>query len=78
MISNRIYLPIFICSFAIGLFFVYILGEDSKVVYVYPTPDTSNNILFKDYVNNCFQYTSKSITCPANKNNIHQIPIITK
>ena len=35
-VGKYIDLKIFIISFAIGLFFVYILGSDKKIIYVYP------------------------------------------
>jgi|LakMenEpi03Aug12_release.lakeMendotaPanAssembly.Ray.scaffolds.fasta_scaffold3295330_1 hypothetical protein len=78
MFINKINLPIFICSFAIGIFLVYVLGEDKKIIYIYPSPSNYNDIIFKDYANNCFQIKPQTVQCPAKKDNIKQIPIITK
>jgi hypothetical protein len=76
MFLNKINLPIFICSFAIGIFLVYILGEDIKVIHIYPSQYNYNEIQFTDYANNCFEYKPIAIKCP--KNNIKYIPEITK
>ncbi len=78
MFRNKISLPIFICSFAIGIFLVYVLGEDKKIIYIYPSQENYNDIMFKDYANNCFQLKPTLVKCPTNKNNIKQIPMITK
>ena len=78
MFLNKINLPIFICSFAIGIFLVYTLGEDRKIIYIYPNQSNYNDIMFKDYANNCFQLKPLAVKCPTNNNNIKQIPTITK
>ena len=76
MFLNKINLPIFICSFAIGIFLVYILGEDRKVIYIYPNQSNYNDVQFSDYANNCFQYKPIPVKCP-NKN-VTTISAITK
>jgi hypothetical protein len=48
MLFNYISLPAFLISFAIGLLFVYVLGAEMKTIYVYPTPENVDKILFKD------------------------------
>ena len=68
-------LPTFLISFAIGLFFVYILGPEMKTVYIYPSPDNIDKVLFKDKADNCFQFKSTEVNCPADKSLIHDIPI---
>lgn len=77
MILNYISVPIFILSFAIGLFFVYILGPDIKTVYIYPNPENIDKMLFKDKANNCFSFDEEIVDCPSNKSLISSIPIQT-
>ena len=68
-------LRIFLFSFFLGLFFSYILGSDTKVVYIYPTLTNSSKILFKDRAGQCFRFKSKKIECPSDVSKIKQIPI---
>jgi hypothetical protein len=75
MILNYISLPVFIISFAIGLFFIYILGPEMKTIYIYPTPENVDKILFKDKANNCFHFEQQFVDCPKDTNLISTIPI---
>ena len=70
MFSKYISFPVFLISFAIGLFITYIHGVDMKVVYVYPTPENINNYLYKDAAENCFKYKAIEVKCTTNANNI--------
>ena len=65
----------FIISFAIGIFFAYVLGPDKKTVFVYPTPETVDNVLFQDATDNCFRYEEQSVDCPKDDSLLSQIPI---
>ena len=75
MIFDYISLPIFFVSLAIGLFFVYILGPDTKPVYIYPSPDNIDKFLFKDDANNCFKYESNEVTCPKDDSKLANIEV---
>jgi hypothetical protein len=44
---------------------VYAFGEDIKKIYVYPTPDNVNDLLFKDKTGNCSKYSVVETTCPV-------------
>uniref|UniRef100_A0A6C0ARQ5 Uncharacterized protein n=1 Tax=viral metagenome TaxID=1070528 RepID=A0A6C0ARQ5_9ZZZZ len=75
MLLNYISIPIFLISFAIGLFFVYILGPEMKTIYVYPTPENVDKILFKDKADNCFTFEEHIVECPKDESHISSIPI---
>jgi hypothetical protein len=75
MIFNYISLPIFLISFAVGIFFIYILGPEMKTIMVYPTPENVDKILFKDKADNCFSFEETEVECPSDESLISQIPI---
>jgi len=75
MILNYISIPIFLVSFAIGLFFIYVLGPEIKTVYIYPTPESVDKVLFKDKAENCFYFQEEDVKCPKNEALISNIPI---
>jgi hypothetical protein len=68
-------MPVFLVSFAVGIFFVYILGPEIKTIYVYPTPENVNTILFKDKANNCFRFEEEVVECPQDESLISTVPM---
>jgi hypothetical protein len=68
-------LSIFLISFAVGLFFVYVLGPDMKTVFIYPSPDNVDKVLFQDKADNCFSFTPEEVKCPTDKSLIHDLPV---
>jgi hypothetical protein len=77
MLLHYISLPVFLISFAIGLFFIYILGPEMKTIYIYPSPENVNKVLFKDKAENCFYFEEEAVECPKDKTLILNIPIQT-
>ena len=77
MILNYISLPTFFISFAIGILFVILIGPEMKSVYVYPSPENVDKILFKDKVSNCFYFEEEYVKCPKDESLISKIPIQT-
>ena len=75
MLLNYISIPIFLISFSIGLFFIYILGPELKTIYIYPSPENVDKILFKDKADNCFYFEETSVQCPSDETLISKIPI---
>jgi hypothetical protein len=75
MILRYIYIPIFLLSFAVGLFFVYILGPEMKTIYIYPSPENVDKIIFKDKADNCFYFKEDIVKCPKDNSLISKIPI---
>ena len=77
MLLHYISLPVFLISFAIGLFFIYILGPEMKTIYIYPSPENIHKVLFKDKAENCFYFEEEVVECPKDKTLILNIPIQT-
>jgi len=75
MFFNYISLPVFLISFAIGIFFVYTLGPEMKTILIYPSPENVNQVLFKDKADNCFYFQPEEVKCPSDKSKITSIPI---
>ena len=75
MILNYISLPVFLISFAIGILFIYLMGPEMKTIYVYPSPENVDKVLFKDKADNCFYFEEKTVKCPKDENLISKIPI---
>jgi hypothetical protein len=72
---NYISLPTFFISFAIGLLFIYLIGPEMKTIYIYPSPENVDKILFKDKADNCFYFEEENVECPKDRNLISKIPI---
>jgi len=75
MIFEYISFRIFMVSFAIGLFFVYIYGPEMKTIYIYPSPENIDKIIFKDKADNCFRYEANEIECPKDNSILSKIPL---
>lgn len=75
MLGKYINFPVFLVSLAIGILFVYLFQSELNVIYVYPTPDNQNKILYKDKTDNCFKFNAEEVDCPDDKTKIKNIPI---
>ena len=67
--------PLFLISLAFGILFVYLAQPDTKIIYVYPTPDNVDLLEYKDAANNCFEYSAENVECPKDKSLISTIPM---
>lgn len=75
MLLNYISLPVFLISFAIGILFIYLMGPEIKSIYIYPSPENVNKVLFKDKADNCFYFEEEYLECPKDENLISKIPM---
>ncbi len=71
-------IPVFLISFALGVFAVYVMAPDKKKIVVYPTPDNISHIQYKDQAGNCFQYKQTRVSCPTEKESISKTPVQLK
>ena len=62
-------------SFAVGLFIIYVLGPEMKKIYIYPSPENIDKVLFKDKADNCFHFDERIVDCPKDETLISKIPI---
>ena len=74
-LTKYISIPIFILSLAIGIFIVYMTTDENRVIYIYPTPENVDLMLYRDKANQCFAFEQTEVTCPRNPMNIAKIPI---
>jgi hypothetical protein len=54
----------FICSLAVGIFFVYIMRKKPRIVLKQPTPENAGSVTYVDDVGVCYKYEVKEVPCP--------------
>jgi hypothetical protein len=74
-ISKYISFKIFLISFVVGFFFVYLFGPERKEIVIYPSPENIEKIIYQDDAENCFHYEQEEVKCPSNSALIHSIPV---
>jgi len=67
--------PVFIISFAFGMFAVYVTMPETKKIMVYPSPDNVDIIQYKDKAGNCFRFQETKVKCPAKESDISKTPL---
>ena len=68
-----IHIVLFLISFVVGCFFIYISPVEHKTVFVYPTPKNIKKIQYKDNANQCFNFSAKLVNCKDYK--VKEIPV---
>jgi len=68
-------IPVFLATFAIGIFAVYVTAPDKKKIIVYPSPDNYQNIQYVDRAGTCFQFKQTRVTCPKDGKEMFKTPI---
>ena len=58
---------LFIISFCIGIFIVYITNPRPNIIIQYPKYDSLNETTYKKNNHTCFRYKSIDTTCSLNK-----------
>lgn len=66
---------VFIVSFAVGLFIVYIFAPAPTVVIKFPSPSNAGKVVYRDKSDNCYVFKAESSECPADKSKIKEQPL---
>lgn len=65
----------FFISFAIGLFFVYILTPPPSVIVKFPSPYNAGKITYRDTSDTCYVYKADRVECPIDKSKVRAQPV---
>ena len=65
-IFNKTNLNIFLISFIISIMYIYISTPMPNIIYKYPTPETSDNLIYQKHNGECYKYNSNVVPCPSN------------
>ncbi len=65
----------FFISLFIGIFITYVLAPPKKYVIAYPTPETSDERIYRDKADTCYKFATEEVQCPSDKSKIHSIDI---
>jgi len=68
---------VFIISFCIGIFIVYLSDPPQKIIIQHPRPNDDKTI-YRDDSNNCYKYKTIEVQCPADKSLILDHPLEIK
>jgi len=74
-LSRYIDFRLFFISLAFGILLTYLYQPTPTIIYVYPTPENVNKIMYKDRANNCFRFKSTEVKCPSDASQITTVPI---
>lgn len=75
MIRTMIVPFYFFVSFAIGLFFVYIMAPAPTVIMKFPSPYNAGKVVYKDKSDSCYVYRADKAECPLDKTRIKSQPL---
>ena len=53
------------------------MSPENKIVYVYPSPENIDKVLFMDKAKNCFYFEQQEIECPKDNGLLSNIPMQT-
>ena len=63
-------IPAFILSLTFGLLIVYLFNPDPKVIFVYPTPENTDKIQYKDHNDTCHKFDTTEVECTGDYESI--------
>ena len=67
--------PVFLISLILGFIAVYYTMPDTRIIYVYPTPENAELLQYKDKASNCYSLVQTEVKCPTNPSEISKTPM---
>ena len=68
-------IPVFVIILLLGMAAVYMTVPDTRMVYLYPTPENIDMLQYRDKTDTCFAFKQKEVSCPKNAQDIAKIPV---
>jgi len=65
---------VFIISFCLGIFYVYMTEPPNKIIIQHPKPNDEETI-YRDDNNSCYKYKTIEVKCPSDKSLILDHPL---
>ena len=79
MLDHFINPMVFIISFVISIFIVYIVHPEPTIIYKHPNPENAGKYTYKnDNNDSCYKYEANEVKCPSDPNLIIEHPLIIK
>jgi hypothetical protein len=75
MLQDHFKLLPFLAGIAAGIVLLIFFKPEPVVLYKYPHPQNIDNRSYKDKNGICYKYTSKTVNCDENEDNIKPYPI---
>ena len=78
MLDKFINPTVFIVSFIIAIFIVYMLHPEPIKVYKFPNPENTGKYTYQDDNQSCYKYEATEVKCPSDPDLILEHPLIIK
>lgn len=75
VLTRYVNIPVFLISFAFGMFAIYVTMPDTRKILVYPSPDNVDIVQYKDKADNCFRFQETKVKCPVKSSDISKTPV---
>jgi len=72
---NHFRLIPFLLGLLLGFVGIYIMKNDSKTVYRYPTPQNVKNTTYRDKNGVCYSYKVEKVDCDKNAGSLAEYPL---
>ena len=68
-------IPVLLISLSIGILYVYLTKPEQTYIFVYPTPDNVDELLYRDHTDKCFSFEATEVECPSNPKEIESYTV---